>query len=75
MERFWLGVKLVLLALVVILIVQNLNLVQVRLLTWSFSMPLALLIAALYLLGMVSGRSLMGLVRRLRGQQGHAKHR
>ncbi len=75
MERFWLGVKLVLLALVIVLIVQNLNLVQVRLLTWSFSLPLALLIAALYLLGMVSGRSLMGLVRRLRGQPEHAKHR
>ncbi|QFT84815.1 hypothetical protein FIU88_07480 [Halomonas sp. THAF12] len=75
MERFWLGVKLVLLALVFVLVVQNLNLVQVRLLTWSVSVPLALLIAALYLLGMISGRSLMGLVRRLRGQQGHAKHR
>ncbi|WP_136247679.1 lipopolysaccharide assembly protein LapA domain-containing protein [Halomonas borealis] len=69
MERLWLGVKLVLLALVLVLIVQNLNLVEVRLLTWSFTLPLALLIAALYLLGMLSGRSLMGLVRRLRGRR------
>ncbi|MFG6178385.1 lipopolysaccharide assembly protein LapA domain-containing protein [Halomonas sp. THAF12] len=74
MERFWLGVKVVLLALVMILIAQNLNPVEVRLLTWSVSMPLALLIAALYLLGMVSGRSLMSLVRRLWGQD-QVKHR
>ncbi|MBB3140605.1 lipopolysaccharide assembly protein LapA domain-containing protein [Halomonas organivorans] len=67
MERLWLGVKVALLALVMVLIVQNLNLVEVHLLAWSVSMPLALLIAALYLLGMVSGRSLMTLIRRLTG--------
>lgn len=75
MERFWLGVKLGLLALVTVLVVQNLNLVQVRFLAWSVSLPLALLIAALYLLGMLSGRSLLGLVRRLRGRERLDRHR
>ncbi|MEQ6890504.1 LapA family protein [Halomonas sp. CS7] len=67
MERFWLGIKLLLLVLVMVLVMQNFTLVEVRFLTWSFSIPIALLIAVLYLLGMVSGRSLMNLIRRLNG--------
>ncbi|UYG06152.1 DUF1049 domain-containing protein [Halomonas sp. M4R1S46] len=69
MERFWLGVKLVLMALVGILVIQNFSLVEIRLLTWSVTLPMPLLIVALYLLGMVSGRSLLGLIRRLGGRR------
>lgn len=65
MDKLLLAVKLVITVLVLILIVQNIAMVEVRFLTWSLSLPLAMLLVAIYLLGMVSGRSLMGLVRRL----------
>ncbi|MBB3331098.1 putative integral membrane protein [Halomonas campaniensis] len=74
MDKLLLAVKLIITALVLILFVQNIAVVEVRFLTWSLSLPLALLLVVIYLLGMVSGRSLMGLVRRLgRRGEGHEK--
>lgn len=66
MDKLLLAVKLIITALVLILFVQNITMVEVRFLTWSLSLPLALLLMAIYLLGMVSGKSLLGLIRRLR---------
>ncbi|MFC2990724.1 MULTISPECIES: lipopolysaccharide assembly protein LapA domain-containing protein [Halomonas] len=65
MDKLLLAVKLIITALVLILIVQNIAMVEVRFLTWSLSLPLALLLIVIYLLGMVSGKGLMGLIRRL----------
>lgn len=66
MDKLWLAVKMIITALVLILIVQNITMVEVRFLTWSLSLPLALLLVVIYLLGMVSGKSLWALIRRLR---------
>ena len=66
MDKLWLAVKMIITALVLILIVQNITMVEVRFLTWSMSLPLALLLVVIYLLGMVSGKSLWALIRRLR---------
>ncbi len=66
MDKLMLAVKLIITVLVLILIVQNIYLVEVRFLAWSLSLPLALLLVAIYLLGMVSGKGLLGLIRRLR---------
>ncbi|WP_416140256.1 lipopolysaccharide assembly protein LapA domain-containing protein [Halomonas sp. HK25] len=66
MDKLLLAVKLIITALVLILFVQNIAMVEVRFLTWSLSLPLALLLVVIYLLGMISGKSLMGLIRRLR---------
>ena len=65
MDKLLLAVKLIITALVLILFVQNIAMVEVRFLTWSLSLPLALLLVVIYLLGMFSGKSLMGLIRRL----------
>ncbi|MBE0489686.1 MAG: DUF1049 domain-containing protein [Halomonas sp.] len=66
MDKLLLAVKLIITALVLILFVQNIAMVEVRFLTWSLSLPMALLLMAIYLLGMISGKSLMSLIRRLR---------
>lgn len=69
MERFWLVLKVISLALVAILVVQNIDMVHVQVLGWTITMPMALLVIVIYLLGMVSGRGLMGLIRRLAHHQ------
>ncbi|MCA1769332.1 MAG: lipopolysaccharide assembly protein LapA domain-containing protein [Halomonas sp.] len=71
MDKLLLAVKLMITALVLILIVQNIAMVEVRFLIWSLSLPLALLLVVIYLLGMVSGKGLIGLISRLR--RGDAK--
>ncbi|MGQ7248918.1 lipopolysaccharide assembly protein LapA domain-containing protein [Halomonas sp. V046] len=73
MEKVWLAVKVVILALVVILVVQNIEMVQVQLLGWTIAMPMALLVVVIYLLGMISGRGLMGLIRRVKGEESHRR--
>ncbi|QTF94088.1 lipopolysaccharide assembly protein LapA domain-containing protein [Halomonas sp. BM-2019] len=74
MDKLWLGVKIAITLLVVILLVQNFATVEVRFLVWGLSLPLALLLMAVYLLGMVSGKSLLGAIRRLRRNgQGQAR--
>ncbi|GEN22349.1 LapA family protein [Halomonas cupida] len=69
MERFWLVLKVISLALIAILVVQNIDMVHVQVLGWTITMPMALLVVVIYLLGMLSGRGLMGVIRRLRHQE------
>ncbi|WP_104203597.1 lipopolysaccharide assembly protein LapA domain-containing protein [Billgrantia saliphila] len=71
MDKLLLGVKIFITLLVLILFVQNIEVIEVRFLNWSVQLPLALLLLVIYLLGMVSGRSLFGLLRRLRRQGAH----
>ncbi|MFC3285081.1 DUF1049 domain-containing protein [Litchfieldella rifensis] len=66
MDKVYLVLKAVIALVVVILFVQNIRVVEVNFLTWSLSLPLALLLVVIYVLGMVSGRSLWALIRRLR---------
>lgn len=66
MDKLLLAVKILITLLVLILFVQNVVLVEVHFLVWSLRLPLALLLLAIYLLGMVSGRLLFTLIRRLR---------
>ncbi|MGQ4877145.1 lipopolysaccharide assembly protein LapA domain-containing protein [Billgrantia sp. LNSP4103-1] len=66
MDKLMLVVKILITLLVLILFVQNIVLVEVHFLVWSARLPLALLLLVIYVLGMVSGRSLFALMRRLR---------
>jgi uncharacterized integral membrane protein len=43
--------------------VQNLDLVTVSFLSTSFTLPISILIILVYILGMVTGSSLLGLMR------------
>lgn len=65
MEKLLLAVKVFIAVLVLILVVQNIVMVEVRFLTWGLRLPMALLLVVIYLLGMVTGKSLWTLVRRL----------
>lgn len=71
MDKLLLAVKILITLLVLILFVQNIVLVEVHFLVWSVRLPLALLLLAIYLLGMVSGRLLFMLMRRLRADRTH----
>lgn len=66
MNRLLLAIKILITLLVAILFVQNIVLVEVRFLAWGARMPLALLLLVIYVLGMVSGRTLFALMGRLR---------
>lgn len=66
MDKVYLVLRVVIALIVVILFVQNIRVVEINFLTWSLSLPLALLLVAIYVLGMVSGRSLRALIRHLR---------
>jgi uncharacterized integral membrane protein len=57
-------VLLVFLGVVFIFSIQNLFWVDVRFLNWSQSFPLATLIVGSYILGMFSGWSVLGFLRR-----------
>ncbi|KAA0013713.1 DUF1049 domain-containing protein [Billgrantia pellis] len=74
MDKLLLAVKVLITLLVLVLFVQNIEVIEVRFLNWSVQLPLALLLLAIYLLGMVSGRSLFGLLRRLH-RQSHPRSR
>ncbi len=65
MEKLLLAVKVVIAVLVLILVVQNIVMVEVRFLTWGLRLPMALLLVVIYLMGMVTGKSLWTLFRRL----------
>lgn len=69
MDTLLLAIKIVVTLLVAILFVQNITLVEVRFLTWGVRMPLALLLLVIYVLGMVSGKSLFHLLGRLRNDR------
>ncbi|NIC06004.1 lipopolysaccharide assembly protein LapA domain-containing protein [Billgrantia bachuensis] len=72
MDTLLLAVKILVTLLVAILFVQNIALVEVRFLTWSMELPLALLLLVIYVLGMVSGKALFHLLSRLRNR--HPRH-
>jgi uncharacterized integral membrane protein len=61
----WLYIALIVLFTAVVLLfkVQNIDTVTVSLLTLSVTMPLALLVAGVYVLGMFSGSFLLHLLR------------
>ncbi|MBZ0330082.1 DUF1049 domain-containing protein [Halomonas sp. ANAO-440] len=66
MDKLLLAVKIFIAALVLILVVQNIVMVEVRFFTWSLRLPMAILLVVIYLLGMLTGKSLWTLIRRLR---------
>jgi uncharacterized integral membrane protein len=61
----WLHLSLIvlLIAILVVLAVQNLQLVAVSFLSFSVTVPVAVLAAITYLLGMITGGSLFALFR------------
>jgi uncharacterized integral membrane protein len=62
--RYIYGILLILfLGLVIIFSVQNLGDVELRFLNWTVTLPLAVLTVAAYVLGMVSGWSVVGFLR------------
>ncbi|RDB42110.1 DUF1049 domain-containing protein [Halomonas sp. DQ26W] len=69
MDKLLLAFKILITALVLILVVQNIVMVEVRFLTWSLRLPMAILLVVIYLLGMVTGKSLLTLLRRLRANR------
>ncbi|PAU78975.1 LapA family protein [Halomonas salipaludis] len=69
MDKVYLILKILITLIVVVLFVQNIRVVEVNFLAWSLSLPLAMLLVVVYVLGMVSGKSLMALVRRLRASR------
>ncbi|MDR5906144.1 lipopolysaccharide assembly protein LapA domain-containing protein [Franzmannia qiaohouensis] len=69
MDKVYLILKILITLIVMVLFVQNIRVVEVNFLAWSLSLPLALLLVVVYVLGMVSGKSLMALVRRLRASR------
>ncbi|MCE9681608.1 DUF1049 domain-containing protein [Halomonas alkalisoli] len=71
MDKLLLAVKVFIAALVLILVVQNIVMVEVRFLTWSLRLPMAILLVVIYLLGMLTGKSLWTLIRRLRTDRAH----
>lgn len=71
MDKLLLAVKIFIAALVLILVVQNIVMVEVRFLTWSLRLPMAILLVVIYLLGMLTGKSLWTLIRRLRTDPAH----
>ncbi|EPC04633.1 hypothetical protein L861_04750 [Litchfieldella anticariensis FP35 = DSM 16096] len=68
MDKVYLGLKVAIIVIMVILFVQNIRVVEVNFLGWSLSLPLALLLVVVYVLGMVSGKGMMALIRRLQRQ-------
>ncbi len=61
---FYLLVLLVLVSAVAAFAYQNAGVVDVRFLTWATSAPVAAVTGAAYLLGMVSGWTVVGIFRR-----------
>jgi uncharacterized integral membrane protein len=64
MRLVYLFILLVAVAALVVFAVQNSETVTLQYLHWSITCPLPLLIAIVYLLGMVSGWTVIGLLRR-----------
>jgi uncharacterized integral membrane protein len=55
---------LLILAAIAVFVVQNIELVNLKYLQWEASLPLAVLVGGAYVLGMVSGWTVIGFVRR-----------
>ena len=71
MKRYFhIALIVVFTTLVLLFKVQNIDNVTVSLLTWSVTLPLSLLLIGVYVLGMLTGRALVGLLREsVRGAQ------
>jgi uncharacterized integral membrane protein len=63
MRWFYLAVIALLIAVTLIFAVQNMQNVTVSVLSFRISAPLAVLVAVIYVLGMVTGGSLWALIR------------
>jgi uncharacterized integral membrane protein len=63
MRWFYLAVIALLIAVTLIFAVQNMQNVTVSFLSFRISAPLAILVAVIYVLGMVTGGSLWALIR------------
>ena len=63
MRWFYTLVVIVILAVIVIFALQNLGPVSVQFLSVSLELPIAVFTIAIYLIGMVTGSSLIGMVR------------
>ena len=64
MRYFYLVLLIVILAALVIFAVQNDEKVTLRFLAWTVTLRLGVLVAASYVLGMISGWSVFGFLRR-----------
>ena len=64
MRYFYLALLLVILAALIVFVVQNDERVTLRFLEWTVTLRLAVLVAASYALGMISGWSVFGFLRR-----------
>lgn len=63
--RYVFGLLLIVfLAAIAVFAVQNTQVVSVRFLNWSMSAPFALIAVAVYVLGMLSGGTVAGFLRR-----------
>jgi putative membrane protein len=63
MRYLYIAVNVLLLVLVVVFAIQNLSMVTVSFLGVSLTLPVALLVVLVYILGMVSGSAVFGFVR------------
>jgi lipopolysaccharide assembly protein A len=64
MRWFYLTIVIVFVAIIVIFVVQNRELVTMTFLGFSLRAPLAILAAIVYILGAITGSSLFALLRR-----------
>jgi uncharacterized membrane protein YciS (DUF1049 family) len=64
MRYFYLVLLIVILAAVIVFVFQNDERVTLRFLGWQVTLRLAVLVAVSYILGMVSGWSVFGFLRR-----------
>lgn len=64
LQKITTGLAIVALVIIGIFSIQNLGKVPVSFLTWSVDVPMIVVILGGYLLGMLTGSSLIGLVKR-----------
>jgi uncharacterized integral membrane protein len=64
MRYFYLVLLIVILAAVIIFVFQNDEMVTLHFFAWQLMLRLAVLVAASYVLGMISGWSVFGFLRR-----------
>ncbi|HEU5115878.1 MAG TPA: LapA family protein [Isosphaeraceae bacterium] len=68
------GLLIVFLLAVMIFAAQNTESTLIRFVSWEVRMPLAILVILIYLLGMISGWSVIGFVRRsIRNASAHSR--
>ncbi|MDX9929715.1 MAG: hypothetical protein RBS37_07680 [Bacteroidales bacterium] len=65
MKKIRVFLSAILLVLILLFSLQNLNIMTVRMFTWSISLPKAIVIILTYILGMMTGGMLSSLMRDL----------